>query len=498
MELTKSKFTKGVQCRKMLWLAIHKPEAEDTSLINEDVLVRGNEVGDHAMGLFGHFEEMTEYLSGTQFPDKKKMAEKTIDAINRNVTNICEAAFYYNGNYCAVDILRKNDSGNYDIYEVKSSTHVKDIYLWDVAYQKWLVEKCGLTVDKCHVVHINPNYVRHGDLEIDKLFEIVDVSNTIKDYYSKVEGYVHNFNKYVEQEDEPQMGFHIGCTSPYDCTFFPYCSKDLPKPNVFDLNRINKEKACQLANEGMASFEKLKLFDKLSEKQRIQIDSELNKTIVENSSEVAEFLKGLTYPIYFLDFESYQEAIPQYDGEKTYQQMPFQYSLHIIEKEGDEPQHKEFLAEPGTDPRKAIAERLVKDIPHDVCVTAYNKTFECGRLKELASAFPDLADHLLAISNNIVDLIVPFNNTSVYYPAMNGRTSIKVVLPALFPDDDELNYSNLEGVHKGDEASKAFLAMSNMNESEREKIRQQLLKYCGLDTWAMVKIFYELKEIARK
>ena len=181
-------------------------------------------------------------------------------------------------------------------------------------------------------------------------------------------------------------------------------------------------------------------------------------------------------------------------GTKPYTQVPFQYSLHYIETEGGELKHKEFLAEAGTDPLRAISEALCRDIPADACVTVYNKTFEGPRLKELAGYFPDLAPHLLSISNNIVDLLIPFQKGWYYNREMSGSFSIKSVLPALFPNDPSLDYHSLEGIHNGGEAMNAFPAMEKMSGEELEQTRKNLLEYCKLDTFAMVKVWEKLKE----
>ena len=203
----------------------------------------------------------------------------------------------------------------------------------------------------------------------------------------------------------------------------------------------------------------------------------------------------LSYPIYFLDFETTQAVIPEFEGTKPYQQIPFQYSLHYIEYEGGPLLHKEFLAESGTDPRRAIAERLCEDIPMNVCVTAYNKAFECSRIKELANTYPDLADHLMNIQSNIKDLLVPFQSGYYYTKAMGGSFSIKSVLPALFPDDPTLNYHNLEQIHNGGEAMSIFPKIKEMPPEEAERTRHNLLKYCELDTYAMVKVWEKLREV---
>lgn len=207
------------------------------------------------------------------------------------------------------------------------------------------------------------------------------------------------------------------------------------------------------------------------------------------------FMKNLSYPLYFLDFESFQPAILLFDNSRPYEQIVFQYSLHYVEHEGGELKHTEFLAYPGSDPRRALAEQLCADIPLDVCTTAYSMGFEKGRIRGLAELYPDLREHLMNIHDHIQDLMIPFQKKWYYCCAMQGSYSIKYVLPALFPDDPTLDYHNLDGVHNGGEASEMFAKMATMQPKELETARGQLLKYCGLDTFAMVKVWEKLKEI---
>ena len=192
-----------------------------------------------------------------------------------------------------------------------------------------------------------------------------------------------------------------------------------------------------------------------------------------------------------------QLPVPQFPGTKPYPQIPFQYSLHYIEEPDGELKHKEFLGESGEDPRRAIAESLCRDIPMNTCVTAYNRGFECDRIKELATAFPDLAEHLLNICYNIQDLLTPFQSGYYYNRAMGGSFSIKSVLPALYPDDPELNYHNLDGVHNGSEAMELFPKIKDLPPEEQAIARKNLLAYCKLDTLAMVKVWQRLIEAAK-
>ena len=306
---------------------------------------------------------------------------------------------------------------------------------------------------------------------------------------------IAHMRKYMEQTEEPTDDIGSHCFSPYDCGFFDYCTRELPKPNIFDVANVQAKTKFKCYHSGLISFEDLNTCDALSANQYMQIEHELHPCPPRiNAGSIKEFLGQLTYPLYFLDFESFQPAIPPYDDVRPFQQIVFQYSLHYIECEGGELKHKEFLAYPGTDPRRALAEQLCADIPLDVCTTAYNMGFEKGRIRELAELYPDLQEHLMNIHDHIVDLMVPFQKKWYYCRAMQGSYSIKYVLPALFPDDPELDYHNLEGVHNGGEASQAFAKMASMTQEELETTRAQLLKYCGLDTYAMVKVWEKLKE----
>lgn len=249
-----------------------------------------------------------------------------------------------------------------------------------------------------------------------------------------------------------------------------------------------------LYNNGIVSYNDLEKED-IKEKFKEQINIELSNEKIIKKTEIQEFLNTLTYPIYFLDFETFQQAIPQYDGIRPYMRIPFQYSLHYIEKENGELKHTEYLAPSGIEPRRELAEHLVKDIPENVCVVAYNMSFEKSVIRELAEQFEDLSNKLMNIHDNIKDLMIPFQKRWYYTKKMEGSYSIKYVLPALFPNEPDLDYHNLPVVHNGDEASSVFGALGGKTKEEQEIIRDGLLKYCKLDTLAMVKVWGKLKEV---
>ena len=490
---SKSRYCCGVQCPKMLWLKKNMPEEFDEGVMNQAVLSAGNDVGDLAMGLFGDYTEVpySEHLSD-MIPATQKLIEE-------GVKNICEASFSYDGCFCSVDILKNLGGNKVEIYEVKSSTSVHWIYEHDVSYQNYVLTKLGFDVQKVCLVHINNQYVRHGELELDKLFSIADLTETAKAKFSEVEENIVKFRKYLEQETEPECAVGGQCSDPYDCGYWSHCAVDMPdngEPTVWDISRLRDKQ--WYYDQGFITFQQLYDAKILKGNYLQQVEVELKKLPAQiNQNAIKKFLGTLSYPLYFLDFETFNPAVPLYDNSSPYQQIVFQYSLHYIEKEGGELKHKECLAYPGSDPRRQIAEQLCKDIPLDVCTTAYNMGFEKGKIKDLAELYHDLREHLLNIRSNIKDIMIPFQKRWYYTKEMYGSYSIKAVLPALFPDDPSLNYHNLEGVHNGGEASDTFLAMQKMDSKTLEEWREHLLRYCELDTFAMVKVLEKLKEAVK-
>ena len=503
--LSKSRYTLYCQCPKALWLRIYKPDVAIIDASTEARFEKGNEVGDLAMGLFGSYVDVTTQMEDGSL-DPRAMVEKTKQEMEKGTDIICEASFTCKGHYCAVDILRKSKNG-WAIYEVKSTSFPEyegnqtklEKYVPDIAYQKWVLMQCGIHVTDTFLVCLNSDYVRQGDLDLQQLFVTIDLRELVENELLKVPTRVSQAMKMLEDKNEPDIDLSEHCMKPYGCAFFEYCKHQHGVPNdeptVFDLYRMNFSKKMEHYHAGCILFSDVRNV-KLSDKQQMQVECTLNQTEHLNKKGIRKFLEKLTYPLYFLDFETMQDAIPQFDGTKPYQQITFQYSLHIKKSETAEYIHREFLApSDGNDPRRPLAEQLCRDIPKDVCTLAYNKEFECGRIRELATLYPDLSDHLLNIRDHIVDLIVPFRAGDYYVPAMGGSFSIKSVLPALFPDEPSLDYHNLdERCQNGGHAMTIFPRIQFMEPDEAAASREALLRYCELDTWAMVKVWERLEQ----
>ena len=493
--LSKSKYCRCIQCQKILWLEKYKPECatpEDKTVIFEN----GHQVGELAKGLFGDYEDIP--FDRTISP----MIEQTEELMPNKPNIITEASFDYDHNFCSVDIL-KNDLDGVEIYEVKSSTKVKDIYLDDAAYQYYVLSNLGYNVKKVCIVYVNNEYVK-GELpveeELDEYFNIEDVTAIALSKQDEIRENIDEINRFMEQygkENEPPTYLEPKCFDPYSCDFWEYCTQDLPKPNVFDVSGMWRSKKFEKYNEGKVSFEDL-LYEDLNPKYTEQIDFEVNDRDPKiNKAAIARTLDSLEYPLYFIDYETYNLPIPEVEGTKPYQQLPFQYSLHIIDEDGN-CEHKEFLAEvDDEDFIRHFAESMISNLPEDGSIIVYNKSFESSVNRKIGELYPEFADEMARINHNMVDFMVPFKNRDYYMKEMEGSYSIKYVLPALYPNDSELDYSNLPLVHNGGEASENFISLRNKSKEEQEEIRNGLLVYCGLDTYAMVKIWEKFKEVTQ-
>ena len=488
--ITKSRYVSYKTCPKSLWLSLFHSELAKEDPTAEKHINDGKEVG---MVAKGYFPNTVDVLSLNE--DGSLDISNMIGLTNRYLAEgdkvIAEASFSVDNLFCSVDLLKPFEDG-YEIYEVKATTNVEKEHLIDAAFQKYVLEARGLKILGTYILHLNSDYRREGELDLSKLFvmEKVDYAPLFIQTYGEVKYDISRIEDLFKSEVEPDVLLSSTCKA---CPFKEYCQRNLPHPNVLELNGIRN--GYDRLNEGIVTFKDAILNEiKLNKRQKVQIQAYLeHKEVIIDEAGVRDFLDTVKYPIYHLDFESIQLPIPPCDKAWPYEQIPTQYSLHIEYKDG-RLEHKEFLGD-SIDPRRGIAEALCRDIPLNACVMAYNKTFECGRIRELADLYPDLKDHLLNMADNVVDLIIPFKKGDYYHEKMFHSNSIKYVLPALYPDDPELDYHALPVVHNGGEAMDIYPKMLVASKEEQDRIRDGLLKYCCLDTLAMVKVLRKLKEV---
>lgn len=486
ISLSKSQYLKGLQCHKSLWLYRNRKDLlEKPTPAQQAIFDTGANVGVLAQELFPN--GATIEFEGSSFAEK---VAKTKELIESGEKTIYEATFQYDDILVMVDILHKGRSG-WDFFEVKSSTEVKDVHRDDVAVQFYVLTGSEIKIKKASLIYINNKYVRKGDLDIKQLFNIENLTNSAKDRQEFVKQKLKEMRKVVGRV-EPEIDIGPHCSDPYDCDFLKHCWGHIPETSVFDIGRLSRDKKWTLYDDGILKFEDLPEDYPLNPKQQIQVEAELTGKEYVDKEAVKEFLETLYFPLYFLDFETFNPAIPPFDGNWPYQQIPFQFSLHFQKRKGGKVYHEEFLAEEGKDPRKNLAKSLVEIIPNEACVLTYNSGFEKRVIKELAAQFPKLKKKLLAIQDSILDLMIPFQSKAVYKKEMNGSYSIKAVLPALIP---EMSYKEM-AISEGSQASSSYATLHLMEDlKERKKIRQYLLEYCKLDTLAMVNLLEELKNI---
>lgn len=491
MYLSKSLYTRGLQCPKSLWLKKHHRDVltpPDTAA--QAVFETGNMVGDLACNLFPGGKEIP--YEDTSFARK---TELTQEWIVQGIKNIYEATFSFDDVLVMVDILHIRDDGKLELYEVKSSTEVKDIHVHDASIQYYVVNGLGYNIQSVNIVHINNDYVRSGQLELDQLFHIVNVSDGVIALQNEIPDHLERFKQDLCRDVEPAIDIGPHCRKPYECDALNYCwhvQKEIPEYSVFDISSLKADKKFNLYQQGIIKIEDINDLSAFSAAQKIQIESEKSGQTIINQQAIEEFVKSLVYPIYHLDFETFQQAVPEWDGISPYMQIPFQYSIHIEHEDGAL-EHKEFLAGENEDPRQGVAKQLVEDIPQNVTVLAYNMGFEKGVIRKLAHLLPDYDAALMSIHDNIMDLMRPFQKRDFYTPAMRGSYSIKYVLPALVPEMQQA-YKELDLVHDGSEAMRAFAELNAIDDVNRkQEIRKSLLSYCHLDTLAMVKILDVLR-----
>jgi len=492
MALSKSLYIRGLQCEKSLWLKKKKPEvlqAPDDGV--QAVFDTGTSVGELACELFRGGERI-EYTGNFS----SQMA-KTKELMGRGTKIIYEATFCFDGILVMVDILRVGKDG-FIINEVKSSTSVKEVYIDDASIQYYVISSLGYKVSAINIIHIDNSYVRGEKLELDKFFYAEDVTEQVKQKQADIPQIISKFDEILSKDVEPDIDIGPHCSDPYNCDAWEYCwrkQRGIPEYSVFDISRLRSDKKFELYKNGVVKFEDIKELDKFNASQQIQIRSELSGEQIIDKEAIKEFLDTLSYPLYHLDFETFQQAVPEFIGLSPYEQIPFQFSIHKDDGRGNL-EHFEFLAEVGADPRYELALNLIKFIPQDACVLAYNMSFEKKVIRRLAEIYPQISNELMAIHDNIKDLMVPFAIKSYYHPKMQGSYSIKYVLPALVPEFESA-YKDLNLIHHGGEAMQAYEAMAYMPADEREAYKKALLAYCKLDTLAMVKVLEKLREVAK-
>ena len=484
---SKSKLLALRQCPKRLWLEIHRPDLREDSAATEASFRIGFQVGDIAQKIYdpeGHGALID--VEGEGF---NRAFERSAELLHSSQP-IFEAGFSAGGALAFADVMlpqQKEGKPVWRMVEVKSSTRVKDYHRDDVAVQAYIARSAGVPLESIALAHIDSSWVYPGDDDYQGLLKENDLTDEAFARTEEVEGWIAQAQGVFSMLAEPVISTGEQCDKPFECGFYDYCSRDEPKPEypIHWLPRFPVARRRKLATQGVDDLRDVP-DDLLNEKQRRVKSHTLADTVFFNAAGAAKDLAAWGLPAYFLDFETILFAVPIWKGTRPYQQITFQFSLHTLDASGRLEQTA-FLDLSGSNPSEPFAHALIAACGEHGPVYVYNAAFETARIRELAKRYPLLSGPLLAINGRVVDLL-PIARERYYHPSQKGSWSIKKVLPAVVP---ELRYDALDGVQDGGMAMDAFLEGIHPETTAHRKaeIEQQLLAYCKLDTYAMVRLW---------
>jgi hypothetical protein len=486
--LSKSKLLAFRQCPKRLWLEIHRPELRADSAATEASFAIGHQVGDIARRIYD--PDGTGALIDIGVLGFEGAFAKTRELLG-SANPIFEAGFTADGALAFADILlpvKRKGKKFWRMVEVKSSTSVKDYHRDDSAIQAHIARATGVALDSIALAHIDSSWVYPGGDDYQGLLKENDLTEEAFGRGDEVKSWISDAQAIAAKRKEPVLAVGKQCWSPYECGFLGYCDSQEEKAEypVSWLPRIQKKALKEhIDSNGVTDMREVP-DELLNDKQlRVKQHTLTGKTFFDAAQAAAE-LAACPLPACFLDFETIQFAVPIWAGTRPYQQIPFQFSTHSLSKSG-KLAHREFLDLSGNDPSLGLAQALVDACDTEGPVFAYNASFEMMCIRDLGERFPKLKPALMAIHDRVVDLL-PIAERNYYHPSQEGSWSIKKVLPAIAP---ELRYDALDGVQDGGMAQDAFLEtiFAETPAGRKSDLERQLLDYCKLDTYAMVRMW---------
>jgi hypothetical protein len=486
--LSKSRLIAFRQCPKRLWLEVHRPELREDSAATLASFQVGYQVGDVARRIYD--PEGKGAAIDVKAEGYDRAFARSAKLLTDSQLPVFEAGFKAAGALAFADVMLpeiKNGRRMWRMVEVKSSTSVKDYHRDDVAVQTFVAQSAGVSLKSVAVACIDSSWVYPGENDYRGLLVETDLTEETFARSDEVKGWIGEAQTVAAQTNEPTIAVGPHCHDPFDCGFCNYCNRDNPPPQypVDWLPRFSSAKREQLAAQGINDLRGV-ADDLLNDKQRMVKNHTLANTVFFDAAGAAADLAPHGIPASFLDFETIQFAVPIWKGTRPYQQIPFQFSLHTLRSSG-RLSHRAFLDLSGNDPSEPFAKALIAACGASGPIFVYNAGFETARVSELAGRYPHLAGPLLAINSRVVDLL-PIARDRYYHASQEGSWSIKAVLPAAVP---ELSYEALAGVQDGEMAMIAYCEAIRSDTAAARKceIEQQLLAYCRLDTFGLVRLW---------
>ncbi len=488
--LSKSRFVSGVQCSKKLFLELNRKDLKPAITASQQAIFdQGHAIGKMAQQRYPNGMDLT---SQTHY-DYADAIDNTIAEMLNKTSTLYEAAFYYDEVLSVLDILQHDAKGDIHAIEVKSSSKIEDYYITDAALQYWVMANAGHAPKRFSLLHINSSYKKKGHINLNDFFKLTDITDLVIQKQAWVSENIEVLKSMIRIGLEPIQAIGRHCNNPFVCDFKTHCWGNLLDNNkVFNLS-YGRDKIWTLYNDGILNLTDIPDNFELSHRQSCQVNGQRTGATHIDPPRIHQFLNKAVYPLHFFDFETVNSTVPVLDGTSPFEQVGFQYSLHIVSNINEEPQHKEFLAQAedftnpqAINPRQAMINQMKLDFGTTGSIVSYSASFEKGVIERLAEDFREDRLFLLGLNNRMVDLLDVFKNAWYYVPQMGKSASIKDVLPALVPT---LSYSSLP-INNGDLANKTYMSMidgsfkGNVNET-----RNNLLAYCKLDTLAMVEIW---------
>jgi len=492
MQLSKSDYLMFLKHPAWLWLKKNKkyllppPDAALQALFDA-----GNEYERYAEQLF----RQSVSLGFNNFSEYKSLPRRTAAALADGAETIFQGRFEHGRTTCIIDVLQRIDGGNFDLYEIKASTSVKADHIPDLAFQAIVLEGAGISIRKTGIVHVNRDYVRQGEIDIRQISTVEDVTERVAERKATTDGEISEALAVMDQPDMPDLSPRYVSSGNMDewMEIYSNVRGKLSPYSIYNLAGIKPQQIARFEDAGIASIDMIPDDDDLTERQARQVAVTKSKRLLVDREPIQAFLSGLSYPLYFLDYETFSDVIPSFDGLRPYQQVPFQYSLHVIFEPGAPVEHHEYLHTESSNPVGPLLSRLREDIGDKGSVIVWYAPFEKGRNQEMALISPEQAPFLNELNDRVVDLMVPFKSGWVVDMDFLGSASIKKVLPVLVP---ELSYDGLS-IANGEVAQRAWMDtfIRGKPQVDVDVVFDDLRKYCNLDTMAMVRIFEKLLTI---
>lgn len=491
MELSKSGYMQFLKHPALLWLAKYdKTKLPPVDAATQAIFDAGHAFEAYAESLFPE----AALIGFNDYDEYKSMPERTQAALENGAHTIFQGRFSHEAYTFICDIVHKVGEKALDLYEIKSSTAAKDDHIYDLAYQAMILEDKGYEVQNVAVIHVNSGYVRQGNIDPVQLTAITDVTERVRGEMQNTRRLAEGALKIMSSSEIPDISPSRARLKSFDDYMKVYRNLvEVAEGSIYDLVSIDAEKAGELEKLGIKNIIDIPDDFHLTTKQRLQVMVTKSGEPMINKKAIAEFIDSLEYPLYFLDYETMASAVPYFDGTKPYQQLPFQYSLHVIDEPGAKLRHMAYLHSENSNPAESLSKQLKEQVGENGTVLTWNMMFEKSCNKTLGALAPEFEQFYKDLNWRIVDLMEPFATGLYAHKDFKGSASIKNVLPVLVP---ELSYKELE-IQEGSSAQRLWMeaVLDDRHDGDKDKILADLLKYCELDTLAMVRIFEVLNKL---